>query len=227
VRENVKSFVALCADALDLREPIYEFGSYQVAGQEGLADLRPLFRGRRYVGCDMRPGPGVDEVMDLHNISLPSASAGTVLILETLEHVEFVRRAVGEALRILRDDGVLIISSAMDFPIHDSPSDYWRFTPEAFRSLLRDCVSRLVVTLGEDTHPHTVLGVGFKGGLADEEEVRFAERIADWRAKWNAPQRPVGPRQLAKQFVPPIALDAYRAIRNTIRARRDVARRAL
>ena len=65
MRENVKSFVALCADALDLREPIYEFGSYQVAGQEGLADLRPLFRGRRYVGCDMRPGPGVDEVMDL------------------------------------------------------------------------------------------------------------------------------------------------------------------
>ena len=34
------------AETFDLPEPILEIGSYQVAGQEGIANLRSLFPGR-------------------------------------------------------------------------------------------------------------------------------------------------------------------------------------
>ena len=42
----------------------------------------------------MREGPSVDVILDLHNIDLPSSSVGTVLLLETLEHVEYPYKAL-------------------------------------------------------------------------------------------------------------------------------------
>ena len=76
-----------------MEEPIYEFGALQLPGLEEFADLRPFFRGKSYVGCDMREGRGVDKVLNLHNIDLPDESVGTVITLDTLEHVEFPHKA--------------------------------------------------------------------------------------------------------------------------------------
>ncbi|MBF0526764.1 MAG: class I SAM-dependent methyltransferase, partial [Deltaproteobacteria bacterium] len=136
MRELIRDFVKICVQNLSLVDPIYEFGSLQVPGQEGFADLRPLFPGRKYLGADMRPGEGVDVILDLHDISLPPDTAGTVISVDTLEHVEYPRKAMQEIRRILKPDGVVMISSVMAFPIHDYPNDYWRFTPSGFSSLL-------------------------------------------------------------------------------------------
>jgi hypothetical protein len=35
-----------------------EIGALQVAGQEAISDLRPLFPGKIYIGCDMRSACG-------------------------------------------------------------------------------------------------------------------------------------------------------------------------
>ena len=59
MRELIRDFVALACNTLPLNGPIYEFGAFLVPGQEQLADLRPLFPGKPYVGADMREGPGV------------------------------------------------------------------------------------------------------------------------------------------------------------------------
>ena len=134
MRQTIKDLVSIVVSTLPIKEPIYEFGSLQVSGQEGFADLRPLFPGKEYVGVDMRQGIGVDQILNLHKINLPQESVGTVICLDTLEHVEYPHRALEEIHRVLKPDGIAIISSVMYFPIHDHPDDYWRFTPEAFRS---------------------------------------------------------------------------------------------
>ena len=90
MRDTIKHFVRLVAEFLPIHEPIVEFGALQVAGQQGFADLRPLFPGKQYLGTDVRAGPGVDRILDLHNIDLDAESVGTALALETLEHVEFL-----------------------------------------------------------------------------------------------------------------------------------------
>ncbi|NMD04281.1 MAG: class I SAM-dependent methyltransferase, partial [Deltaproteobacteria bacterium] len=131
MRDSVKEFVSDVIETVPLKEPIYEFGSYLVPEQIELANLRSLFPGKEYIGCDMRGGPGVDRILNLHNIDLPPATAGTVLCLDTLEHVEYPRKAMEEIHRILKPGGIVIISSVMNYPIHDFPFDYWRFTPEA------------------------------------------------------------------------------------------------
>jgi SAM-dependent methyltransferase len=185
VRVLVKEFVRLVAETLPVPEPIYEFGALQVPGQEGFADLRPLFPGRPYVGCDLRPGPGVDRVLDLHRIDLPDGAAGTVLLLDTLEHVERFWVALDEVRRILRPGGLLLLSSVMDFPIHDHPADYWRFTPEGFRALLRPFDPSFVGYAGEADAPHTVVGLGYRGGEVSWEA--FLPRYRQWQKRWRFP----------------------------------------
>ena len=83
MREDVRQFVAIAAQAFRLTGPVYEFGSYLVADQGDLGDLRSLFPGQRYVGCDMRPGPGVDQIEDLGELSLPDDSAQSIICVST------------------------------------------------------------------------------------------------------------------------------------------------
>jgi len=101
MRKSIKQFVQICTETLSIEDPIFEFGSFQVPTQIGFADLRPLFPNAKYIGADMREGPGVDMVLDLHDIALPSNTVGTFLLLDTLEHVEYPRQAIKEIYRIL------------------------------------------------------------------------------------------------------------------------------
>ncbi len=196
---NVKSFISIVAKTLRITGPIYEFGALQVPGQEGFADLRPLFPGFEYVGADMREGPGVDKVLNLHEIELPAESVGTVICVDTLEHVEYPHRSLEEIHRILKPNGIAIISSVMCWPIHNYPSDYWRFTPEAFSSLLKPFASAFVGFAGEATFPRYVIGIGFKGSPPDISA--FISEYEKWRTHLIS-EHPI--RDFVKSLVPPM-----------------------
>lgn len=176
MRPSVKQFVEICSKILPIEEPIYEFGSFQVPGHKGFADLRPFFPDKTYIGADIREGPGVDVIMDVTQTGLVSESVGTVLILDTLEHVEFLRKAMEEAYRILKPNGILIISSVMNCPIHDN-HDYWRFTPEGFKSLLKPFVFSYVDSIGDPKFPHTVVGIASKSLIEDEVMNELTEQF--------------------------------------------------
>jgi len=210
MRQIVRDFVEACVDTLPLRDPVFEFGSLQVPGQEGFADLRPLFADREYVGADLREGPGVDRIMDAQKTDLPSDSVGVVLLLDTLEHVEAPREAIGEAHRILDSGGVLLLSTVMCFPIHDFPSDYWRFTPAGLRHLLQPFPTSLVGYCGERDFPHTVLGVGMKGDVAEERIQTLTERFR----YWNRPHPEATWKDWLRPAIPPIVLDVYHKMRS-------------
>lgn len=162
MRDNVRNFIQDVSRLLVVQEPIVEIGSYQVPGQEGYADLKPFFPGKAFIGCDMRSGPGVDRVENVHNLTFPSASIGTVLTADTLEHVKHPYQALSEIHRVLSPTGMVVVVSVMNCEIHDYPNDYWRFTPQAFLALLGDFAYRLVGYQGFQIFPHTVLGLGFK-----------------------------------------------------------------
>jgi SAM-dependent methyltransferase len=162
MRQSVKDYLVKIMNRYPVSEPIYEIGSYRVEGQEQFADLRPFFPGKVYVGCDMRPGLGVDRVEDVHCLKIKRNSIGTMLIFDTLEHVENVLQAVREIHRVLKPGGMVIISSVMNFPIHDYPSDYWRFTPKAFELLLRRFAVAEVEFDGDPAFPEGIYGFGIK-----------------------------------------------------------------
>jgi SAM-dependent methyltransferase len=210
MRESIKQFVRICARTLPISEPIYEFGALQVEGQEGFADLRPFFPGKKYVGADLRNGPGVDVILNLHHIDLPSESVGTVLILDTLEHVEFPRKAIENVHRILNKNGILVITSVMNFPIHDYPYDYWRFTPEGFRSLLKSFPFSFVDSLGSLDFPHTIVGLALKHSNHHNFMKQFTKHCESWKRSWeDTTQRQSRWKQILKSLIPPIVLTLY------------------
>ena len=163
MRQSVKDYLGKIIKRYPILEPIYEIGAYRVEGQEEFADLRPFFPGKVYVGCDMRSGLGVDRIEDVHCLKIRSYSVGTVLVFDTLEHVENVHQAVKEIHRVLKPGGMVIMSSVMNFPIHDYPSDYWRFTPKAFELLLKRFAVYEVEFDGGLAFPEGIYGFGIKG----------------------------------------------------------------
>ncbi|MGI8491284.1 MAG: class I SAM-dependent methyltransferase [Acidimicrobiales bacterium] len=183
MRADVFNFVAEAAKKLTLQGPVIEVGARPAEGQEDLTDLRSLFPGQDYVGCDIQPGPRVDQVEDIHHLSFEDGSIGTALALDTLEHVRDPIRAVGEMHRVLAPGGCLLISSVMFFPIHAHPWDYWRFTPEGFAELLAPFPSSVVLSIGWEFMPETVLGIGVKQpGVKLDADVfpETAQRAGEW-----------------------------------------------
>ena len=209
MRQSIKDFAGILSATFPIREPIYEFGALQVQGQIGFADLRPLFHNKEYIGCDMREGPGVDKILNLHAIDLPSESVGLVLCFDTLEHVEHPHKALEEIHRILKPNGFAAISSVMDFPIHDYPYDYWRFTPEAFKSILKPFSNSFVGFRGNENYPHTVVDVGLKGDMPHLTE--FTEKYAIWQKEENKPIKKLVRRLSPPRFLP-IITGLYRAV---------------
>ena len=81
--------------------------------------------------------PCIDIICDIVNMkSIPSESIGLVLNLESLEHLPYPQKAIDEIHRVLRPDGLLILTTVMHFKIHRAPKDYWRFTPDGIELLL-------------------------------------------------------------------------------------------
>ena len=184
LRDNTKAFCRIAAESLDCPGPIYEFGSYQTPGQLDYADLRSLFPGRSFVGCDLRAGPGVDRIADVSEIDLDDNSVGTVLAIETFEHVFEIRRAFDEVFRVLKPGGLFVVTLPLNFRIHGFPEDYWRMTPA--------CLKRMMVHLfgpdltgfqGYHRFPHTIFGLGIKEPVPVDVSTRL-ERVSRAFQSW-------------------------------------------
>lgn len=169
----VRDFVVDASETLPIAGPIVEVGSRPAEGQEEMAYLRPLFPGMEYIGCDIQPGDNVDQIEDIHALSFADDSVGTVICVETLEHVADPHRGMQEIHRILKPGGVAIITSVMLMPIHNHPWDFWRFTPEGFAKILEPFETSFAFGYGFDLLPESVFGVGVKGPFEEITLDRF------------------------------------------------------
>jgi SAM-dependent methyltransferase len=219
-QQLIVDIVAELTGVLDFQEPIVEFGSLQVEpGQP--SDLRPLFAGRRFIGTDVRSGAGVDRIEDLRSLTFSDEEVGTALCLDTLEHCEDPFAACRELHRVLRPGGVCIVSSVMMFPIHSYPHDYWRFTPEGFRLLLRPFDDVWVAGIGHHELPTQVIAVAAKGGTLGLLGERL-RTVIDTQAKWERAEGRVsfGAVQLpVRQVLAVIVRQLPRAVAQRMRAR--------
>ena len=115
-------------------QTIVEIGSQLVNG--GLRDFAPP--GNRYIGLDFVAGPGVDFVMDdPYRFPLADQTADLVVSSSVFEHAEFFWLTFLEALRILKEGGVLYINAPSCGYFHRYPQDCWRFYPDAANALCK------------------------------------------------------------------------------------------
>lgn len=69
---------------------------------------------------------------------IPSESYNIVLCTGLLEHIPDPERLLNEFKRILKPGGKLIISASAVFSYHESPDNFFHFTPYGFRLMFRD-----------------------------------------------------------------------------------------
>ena len=116
MRPHVFEFLKLCAQTLVCPEPIVEIGAFQVPGQEAISNLRPLFPGKSYLGCDMQPGRGVDQIENIHKLFFRLGEVGTFILSDTLEHVADPLRAMKEVSGVCGQEGKGDLHLGDEFP---------------------------------------------------------------------------------------------------------------
>ena len=113
MREAVVNHVKYATEHFPFEDPILD----TCAGWEPNY-YQPLFPGRRYMKEDFQDydPPCIDIVCDVANMeSIPDESIGLVLNCESLEHIPYPQKAIDEIRRVLRPNGVLILTTVMHF----------------------------------------------------------------------------------------------------------------
>jgi len=148
-----------------LKGKILEIGSLIVQGQEEISMRKAIQTlGYDFTGIDMRNGNGVDVVDDAMTPVFAYNTFDTIICLDTLEHVNWPRDLVRESYNIIKPGGYFFLATVMEFPIHDYPSDYWRFTPACLKMLLDDAGFEIIEVegCGRQDFPNVVRAIGRK-----------------------------------------------------------------
>jgi SAM-dependent methyltransferase len=134
---SVMNFVGAVVAEYDLAaRSVLEVGSFDVNGS-----VRPYFTGP-YLGTDMQPGPGVDEVMLAAEAEVRYPDGFDVCVCtEMLEHDEAPWGSLASMRAAVVRGGFLILTArGYDergcFPLHGFPLDLWRFSVQGMRCLL-------------------------------------------------------------------------------------------
>jgi SAM-dependent methyltransferase len=103
----------------------------------GDAPYRSLFEtaGASYLACDLGPDAQVP-IAPGAPVPLESASVDLVVSFQVLEHVWDLDWYLGEARRLLRDDGTLLLSTHGTWLYHPHPTDFRRWTRDGLAAEL-------------------------------------------------------------------------------------------
>ncbi|MBI3420984.1 MAG: methyltransferase domain-containing protein [Candidatus Sungbacteria bacterium] len=93
----------------------------------------------RIESANINPEYGCDFVFDVgEGFPLDGNAYNHIVCLNLLEHVYNFPNVIAESYRVLKHDGMLVLSVPFMHHIHASPDDYFRYTASALRCALVD-----------------------------------------------------------------------------------------
>ena len=160
---------------------ICEIGSCDVNG-----GIRSIFsRFKSYVGVDVVPGPGVDEVCKGHLYPALNSSFDLVLSSECLEHDPYWRLTVENMIRLVRPGGIIAISCASTGRVEhgtkrtrasDSPGShtlgdhYKNIDPSDFLGVIKDSAAFSTTVFDYNKYSCDIYFAGLKAGCNQTDE---------------------------------------------------------
>lgn len=100
-----------------------------------------MFHGviRSYVGCDVVQSSGnkVDVICEAVNLKFEDAKFDTVFSTQVIEHVEDPFKMLSEANRVLKKDGIIIISAPFCWELHEQPYDFYRYSKYGLEAMFK------------------------------------------------------------------------------------------
>jgi SAM-dependent methyltransferase len=116
---------------------------------------------QRILNLDVSATANVDLVSS-GSLTLPLLESSLKIIVcqEVLEHVRKPEKAIAEFYRVLRPDGELVLQLPFIIGYHPGPTDFWRFSKEAYEELLprtQWAIFEKRITVGHGSGLHRIL----------------------------------------------------------------------
>ncbi len=92
----------------------------------------------KYMNLDIDPGVKPDIISDIHKVKWQSNYFDTIIATEILEHCYSPEKAINEIHKLLKREGVCILSTRFIYIYHPDPNDYYRFTEDALKYLFKE-----------------------------------------------------------------------------------------
>ena len=108
----------------------------------------------KYTGLDLAENP----LAELHissdgRIQIEDNYTDAVLSTQVLEHVENPTEYLSESFRILKDNGILILSTHGYWIYHPTPHDYWRWTSAGLQKIIKQAGFEVIYFKGIVSRP--------------------------------------------------------------------------
>jgi SAM-dependent methyltransferase len=106
----------------------------------GEKPYQPFFNGKysSYIGVDITSYSWADVLASSGNLPFKNGSFDLCLCTQVYEHLPRPRQTTREVCRVLKKKGILLLSTHAAFPVHDYPSDYWRWTDQGLKMMLNE-----------------------------------------------------------------------------------------
>jgi SAM-dependent methyltransferase len=105
----------------------------------GNKPYKGLFEGKieGYTGCDVVQSSlnQVDVICEATMLAFEKEQFDTVFSTQVIEHVSDSQKMLGEAFRVLRKGGNIILSAPFCWELHEEPHDFFRFTKYGLTAL--------------------------------------------------------------------------------------------
>lgn len=107
-----------------------------------------LSRVRQYIGID-KHSSAADIKEDFLKATIPAKSYDTVLCTQVLEHTPDPLAFLININKLLKKNGVLILTAPFTGYLHEAPHDYYRYTKYGLQYMLRNANFRIVYIKAE------------------------------------------------------------------------------
>ena len=98
---------------------------------------KPKDKVERWIFADIAKEHDPDIILDVSRMDeIENDSIDVILAMELFEHVQEIDKGLDECLRVLKKDGLLIMSVPFMYPIHADPFDFQRWTLEKWKKSL-------------------------------------------------------------------------------------------
>ncbi|QSV45038.1 class I SAM-dependent methyltransferase [Geobacter benzoatilyticus] len=93
----------------------------------------------KFTSADLPGNELANMILDANgNVPCEDESFDVVLSIQVLEHVPSPQKYLSEALRVLKHNGLLLLSTHGWWTHHPYPNDYWRWTREGLEKILNE-----------------------------------------------------------------------------------------
>jgi SAM-dependent methyltransferase len=134
------------------------------------------------VAINIASNGNIDAQADACRLPFFDDAFDVIICAEVLEHTRTPELVLNELRRVLKPGGKLLLTAPFAFPIHYSPTDYYRFTRFGLMHLLRDWQ---IEGLAETTSDGAALATYFHHWLLKKRGIRWKPPKLIWWGIWQ------------------------------------------